>query len=241
MLRHLPQPERAPPSGRVSRRAGGLHPPRDGASLVRAGFPQGGRLSPTARAGTVRGGPRRLAKRTAEPGHPAPQAEAGLCLGAAEARRLGGGPRQPARVAVLRGMRRSRAVVGAGGRAPGAERAGRGGWVSRTTGHRCVGGVSGEARAPAASGRGPAGHGGREAGRPGEARCQLPCPTRACRPGRRRSSAGRPGGGARWPKRRSLPPPNNALEPTAPSGRVCPGGRLGVGAAAHRGRWASNK
>ena len=28
----------------------------------------------------------------------------------------------------------------------------------------------------------------------------------------------------------------NALEPTAPSGRVCPGGRLWVGAAAHRGR-----
>jgi hypothetical protein len=54
--------------------------------------------------------------------------------------------------------------------------------------------------------------------------------------GGRRGAAGRPGGGARGPKRRSLPPPNHALEPTAPSGRLCPGGRLWVGAAAHRER-----
>ena len=47
------------------------------------------------------------------------------------------------------------------------------------------------------------------------------------------------GAGVRWPTRRSLPPPNNALEPTAPSGRLCPGGRLCVGAAAHRQRSAA--
>jgi hypothetical protein len=51
-----------------------------------------------------------------------------------------------------------------------------------------------------------------------------------------RGAARRPGSGGAWPRRSVVPPPNNALEPTAPSGRLCPGGRLWVGAAAHRER-----
>ena len=51
-----------------------------------------------------------------------------------------------------------------------------------------------------------------------------------------RGSAGRPGRRTRWSRRASLPPPNNALEPTAPSGRVCLCARRDLGAAAHRER-----
>ena len=51
-----------------------------------------------------------------------------------------------------------------------------------------------------------------------------------------RGSAGRPGSGAACPIPVSLPPPNNALEPTAPSGSFFPCGCWYVGAAAHRGR-----
>jgi hypothetical protein len=38
----------------------------------------------------------------------------------------------------------------------------------------------------------------------------------------RRSAVGRPGSGTRSLRRESLPPPNHALEPTAPSGCLCP-------------------
>ena len=88
--RHLPQPGGAPPPGRASRQDGAHHPTRDSALLGRAGSQQRGRRSPTARAGTVRGVSRGLARGTAGTGPP--QAEAGLYELAAEARRPGWRP-----------------------------------------------------------------------------------------------------------------------------------------------------
>ena len=51
-----------------------------------------------------------------------------------------------------------------------------------------------------------------------------------------RSSTGRPGVGTLGPRLGRLPPPNHALEPTAPTGSVCPCVGPCLGAAAHRGR-----
>src|SRR5262249_38531340 len=59
-------------------------------------------------------------------------------------------------------------------------------------------------------------------------------------PGRASVGCGGPGRGARGAHRKPLPPPNHALEPTAPSGRFSPCGSRSLGAAAHRERSASD-
>jgi hypothetical protein len=95
------------------------HPTRDGAPLGRAGSPPRGWLSPpTARAGTVRGGHRSLARGMAGTGPPAPSRGGpgrGGCRGTTSGRRPARAERSPAPESVPEGSRPA-----AGGRGEGA-------------------------------------------------------------------------------------------------------------------------
>ena len=196
--RHLPRPGGSPTPGRASRQDREHHPTRDSAPRVRAGSRQRGRRSSTARTGTVRGVSRGLASGTAGTGHPASK-QRWACVSGLQ--------RPCVRVASLTGRGRSSAAVGVwewpprlsrqrpGRQGPVAPGVGSG-WPAEGGASRAGGGTPRPPRrcpmptAPGCGGR--VRRGGVRptrsdvvwlgvVGRHGAARCQLPCPTRACR------------------------------------------------------------